>query len=351
MRTGTASLPLHGGSAPQWLMQRMIRLSRAMVLAMLEDYGRRQTLLRFSDPFWFQAFGCALGFDWHSSGLTTTVCGALKAGLSGLERETGIAVAGGKGKTSRQTPAELLAFGEDSGLDGSALVATSKLVAKVDSVAVQDGYQLYHHSFLASADGDWVVVQQGMNEATRYARRYHWASEGLTSFVEEPHKAVCCDQRAPALNLVARDSATARSAAAAVAALGPDAITRHLAMPAGDAVTTETFDAARLAKTLKRLQEDPPADFQTLLGAEGVGPKTMRALTLVAEVVHGARASYEDPARYSFAHGGKDGHPFPVERDTYDATADTLETALRRAKLGEPDRLAALRRLAAWAEK
>lgn len=349
VRTGSADLPLHGGKAPQWLMERMVRLSRAMLLVMLEDYGRKATLLRFSDPFWFQAFGCALGFDWHSSGLTTTVCGALKSALRGLERETGLLVAGGKGAESRKTPGELLAFGDRTGLDGGALAAASKLVAKVDSVALQDGYQLYQHCFIASVDRDWVVVQQGMNEDTRYARRYHWASEGLTSFVEEPHKAVCCDARRPSLNLVARESAPARAAITEIAPLGEKMLPR-LVMPPGHAVTAESFDARRLAKTLRRLQDAPPRDFETLLGTEALGPKTMRALTLVAEVVHGAKASYEDPARYSFAHGGKDGFPFPVQRDVYDITAAALEKALGRARLGESDRLAALRRVAAWAQ-
>ncbi len=310
-RTGVANLPLHYGKAPPWLFQRMVKLAQAIVLAIVEDYTPQEVLRRLSDPFWFQAFGCVLGFDWHSSGVTTTVCGALKEGLRGLEHESGLFIAGGKGKVSRQTPSELEAIGQRLGLDTSYHIYASRMSAKVDSSALQDGYQIYHHSFFLAADGAWAVVQQGMNEFTRYARRYHWLGEKIEDFVCEPHNAICSDGRGEALNHVAR----------------------------------EDINPKNLARTLLSTYERKPDGFEGLIALRGVGPKTIRALSLVSEMVYGVPSSRRDPALYSFAHGGKDGHPYPVDRENYDRTIHFLTEALRRAKVGERERLDSLRKL------
>ncbi|HUP30740.1 MAG TPA: DUF763 domain-containing protein, partial [Usitatibacter sp.] len=315
-RTGYAHLPLHGGKAPRYLFERMVPLSREIVLRVAADFGRDEVLRRLSDPYWFQAFGCVLGFDWHSSGLTTTVCGALKEGLRGLEGELGLHVAGGKGATSRRTPAEITAACERLGRDPAGLVHASRISAKVDSSAVQDGYQLYHHSFVFSDSGEWCIVQQGMNDANAMARRYHWLSEGVTSYVNEPHAAVCCDATAgETLNLVAAENAHVREASAALAAQRPEVTLEALGhlptleMPRRHEVSAADVDPRRLAKILLRTYEEAPADFEALLAIEGVGAKTLRALALTSELIYGTRASLGDPARFSFAHGGKDGTP------------------------------------------
>ncbi len=355
MRTGYATLPLHGGRAPAWLFRRMVRLARALALHVLEAHGRDALLRRLSDPFWFQALGCALGFDWHSSGLTTTTTGALKEGLRGLERETGLCVAGGKGAAARRTPADLEAACAAWGTDAGALVRASRLAAKVDSAAVQDGYQIYHHAFVATREGRWCVVQQGMSDATGLARRYHWLGEGLESFVREPHAAVCCDARGETLNLVAEESARAQEALLAVAR-APDRETGRLlgrlpelTLPRRHAVTAADLDPRRLRRVLLSTWERAPADFESLLLTPGLGAKALRALALVAELVHGTPASTRDPARFSFAHGGKDGTPYPVDRAVYDHTVAVLEDGLRRAPLARRERDAALRRLARFA--
>ena len=350
-RTGVADLPLHGGRAPAWLFGRMTKLARALVLAMREDQPAPALLTRLSDPHWFQAFGCLLGFDWHSSGVTTTVCGALKEGLRGLEGEVGLYVAGGKGGTSRKTPAEIARASETLGRDLSALAYASRMAAKVDSAAVQDGYQLYQHTFVFTPEAEWAVIQQGMSGTTRYARRYHWLSAGVRDFVREPHAAVVAERReADVLNLVAAEADAHRSAIAhAVREERPDAVLgalRRLTLPARHhVVAREDIAGPRVTKILLETYERRPETFETLLALPGVGAKTVRALSLAAEVMYGVPASFRDPATFAFAHGGKDGHPYPVDRRTYDATIAYLETAVRRARIGEPERLRALRRL------
>mgnify|MGYP001478596929 CR=1 FL=1 len=470
-RRGVADLPLHGGHCPPWLFERMHRLAGAIVEAIVLDYGPEEVLRRVSDPFWFQAFGCVLGFDWHSSGLTTTVCGALKVALAERGPELGLFVAGGKGATSRRTPREIEEAAERYGLplEAASLTYASRMAAKVDSAAVQDGFTLYHHAFFFTARGRWAVVQQGMQEHGRWARRYHWLDSALDDFVEEPHAAVCSDRRGATLNLVDRASRGARAAIAELAAERPDrvlqdyrrvlewldstpgrqalaaatrsadparsaesgdaasrpvavavgiprrknragepsgsegagpgreagvavaghsppgrgdgpvaasglvppppathpaptpvqlglfdppgdaprapggmpALGRYLSLPAAHAVP----DAGRLEKVLRGLYERGVKDFEELLGMPGVGAQTVRALAMVAEVVHGVPASFRDPARYSFAHGGKDGHPYPVRRDLYDRSVAVLQQAVERARLGDRDKLDALRRL------
>ncbi len=358
-RTGTADLPLHGGRAPAWLFTRMTRLARALVLAMREDAPPPALLARLSDPYWFQAFGCLLGFDWHSSGVTTTVCGALKEGLRGLEADVGLFVAGGKGATSRKTPGEIARASERLGRDLSSLAYASRMAAKVDTAGVQDGYTLYHHTLVFTPDAEWAVIQQGMSDASGYARRYHWLSSGVRDFVCEPHAAVVAQRREErVLNLVAGDGDAHRDAITSVAREErPDAVVRALATSAaaGDrglamparhhVVVAEDVPSPRLAKILLETYERRPENFERLLAMPGVGAKTVRALSLAAEVMYGVPATIRDPAAFSFAHGGKDGHPYPVDRRTYDTTIRYLETAVRRARLGDRERLDALRRL------
>jgi uncharacterized protein len=354
-RVGLAVLPLHTGRAPAWLFGRMVRLAREVLGHVVADYGPHEVLVRLSDPFWFQAFGCVLGFDWHSSGVTTTTCGAIKEAVRGLEGDFGFVVAGGKGAASRKTPLEIELACERLGQDAAFLVKASRLSAKVDNTAVQDGHQLYHHCFLFIPGGSWCVIQQGMSDATRTARRYHWLGDRVTSFVEEPHAAVCADTRAPTLNLVALESDRARLATTAVATRPPAETLAvlnklpQLVMPGRHAVVAADIDPKRLHKTLLKTYERAPGDFTELLGIEGLGPKSLRALALVAELIHDARASSRDPARFAFAHGGKDGTPFPVDRATYDQTIELLRGALGRAQVDHSDRARALKRLATFA--
>jgi hypothetical protein len=332
----------------------MAVLSREILTYMVSEFGAREVLRRLSDPFWFQSFGCVLGFDWHSSGVTTTVCGAVKEGLrGGVDRELGIFAAGGKGATSRKTPAQVTETCERIGRDPAPLVYASRTAAKVDSAAVQDGYQLYHHAFFFTGEGDWCVVQQGMSDATRMARRYHWLSEHVTSFVEEPHEAVCCDAQSETLNLVADESAGVRAGSVELAQLAPELVLREmakvpeLAMPVRHTLFPEMdVGSAHLQKILVKTYERAPENFETLLGIEGVGPKTLRALSLASELVHGTPASLRDPARFAFAHGGKDGTPFPVDRATYDRTIEILGLAINRAGVDRTEKVAAFRRLA-----
>ena len=334
----------------------MKQLAPAIVEAIVVEHGRRAFLERLSDPNWFQAFGCVLGFDWHSSGVTTTVCGAVKEGLKDLDCEIGLWVAGGKGKTSRQTPNELVEIGSRLGMDGARLAYNSRMAAKVDSAAVQDGFGIYHHSFFVSADGEWAVVQQGMREGDGTARRYHWLGSRVSDFVNEPHAAIASDARdQTVLNLVAAESAAARASSTEFARLEPRLVDREiarvitLALPNRHWVDVERdINPAHLRKVLLATYEANPSNYEQLLAVRGVGAKAVRALAMVAEVVYGAPASMKDPARFSFAHGGKDGHPYPVDRDVYDHSVDWLRVALERAKLGRTDRLDALKRLAAW---
>ncbi len=351
-RTGIANLPLHYGKAPPWLFQRMVRLAREITLAVIADYGAEEMLRRISSPHWFQAFGCILGFDWHSSGVTTTLCGALKEGVRGVERDIGLFVAGGKGRTSRRTPAEIEDWGEKVALEPAPLVYASRMSAKVDSAAVQDGYQLYHHNFLFTSRGSWAVVQQGMNESNRYARRYHWLSEAVTDFVNEPHAAVQSAARGRALNLVAKESDPARSTIAGIAAgekpektLAELKKLKTLTLPARHRIMIKDLHPDSLVRILLSAYERQPENFERLLGLSGIGARTIRALSLISELVHGVAPSYHDPARYSFAHGGKDGIPYPVDRKTYDQSIEFLSRAVDRAKLGLGEKTGARKRL------
>ncbi|MBI2304458.1 MAG: DUF763 domain-containing protein [Chloroflexi bacterium] len=352
MRTGVASLPLHYGRAPRWLFERMVRLARGISQAVASEYGPEEMLYRLSDPFWFQALGCILGFDWHSSGVTTTVCGALKEALKDSQKEVGLFVAGGKGRASRRTPTEIRAVASSLiSIEGEDLVYASRMAAKVDSVALQDGYQIYHHTFFFTAQGQWTVVQQGMNEGARYARRYHWLGEGVADFVCEPHAAICAEATSPVLNLVAQESADSRLAVAQLSQEKPSLLLGELArlktleLPPRHYLALEDIDPRRLERILLLTYEERPPDFEALIGLQGVGPKTVRALTLLSELMYGAAPSFRDPARYSFAHGGKDGHPYPVDRKTYDETIQFLERALRRIPWEGNEASQALKRL------
>ena len=356
-RTGTAHLPLHGGRAPAWLFGRMVQLAREITIHIVSEYGSDEMLRRLSDPFWFQAFGCVLGFDWHSSGVTTTVTGALKEGIKGLEPDLRLYAGGRKGAVSRKTPGEIVAACEGLSIDPAPLVYASRMSAKVDSAAVQDGYQLYHHAFFFTPSGGWCVVQQGMSDATSMARRYHWLAESVRSFVDEPHAAICGEAEAPTLNLVAHESEAARSRSAELARGRPAVVMSALQdlplllMPRRHAVMLADVNKAHLEKILLKTYERVPEDFETLLGMEGVGARTLRALALVSEIIYGTPASTRDPARFSFAHGGKDGTPFPVDTGTYDKTVEVLRAAVNKAGIDRSERVRALKRLVRFGEE
>jgi hypothetical protein len=356
-RTGSADLPLHTGQVPHWLAARMARLGRVVVEAIVHHYGRDELLRRLAHPFWFQSLGAVMGMDWHSSGITTSVMGALKHGLAPLERELGIRICGGRGRHSRNTPAELAAVGERAGIDGDRLARTSRLVAKVDSAAVQDGFDLYLHSFVVTDDGAWAIVQQGMNVERRQARRYHWLSEGLQSFVDQPHAAVEGPDQGEIVNLTDHRAADARACEVELVHGDPDRVLTalhglrdsstlpHLSMPAHHDVRLSDVLLRRLRATLAVAADCGPQDFAELLLVPGVGARTIFALAMVSEVVHGAPCRFADPARFSLAHGGKDGHPFPVPLKVYDETIRVMRNAVGRATLGNDDKLAAIRRL------
>jgi hypothetical protein len=329
----------------------MVRLSREITAHIVAEYGSDEVLRRLSDPYWFQAFGCVLGFDWHSSGVTTTVTGALKEGLKGTERDLGIYVGGGKGAVSRRTPGEILGYCDTLSIDAKPLVYASRMSAKVDSAAVQDGYQLYHHAFFFTPSGGWCVVQQGMNDANGMARRYHWLASQLKSFVNEPHAAICAEAESPTLNLVAEESSATRVASAELAREKPGVVLSALkdlpllSMPRRHAVLVDDVNPQHLDRILLKTYERAPENFETLIGMEGVGAKTLRALALAAEIIHGAPASMRDPARFSFAHGGKDGFPYPVDIETYDKTVQVLRDAVNNANIDRSERVKALKRL------
>lgn len=351
-RTGVANLPLHGGKAPRWLFTRMVKLSREITIAIVSEYGAEEMLHRLSDPFWFQALGCVLGFDWHSSGVTTTVCGAIKEGIRSIERELGFFACGGKGGTSRKTPQELNSWGEKISLNAAPLVYASRMSAKVDSAAIQDGYQLYHHAFFFTANGNWTVVQQGMNEKTHYARRYHWQGDKVSDFVNEPHAAIIAPARGNALNLVAAESAAARGTISEIAlSEKPEKLyqdlqhIKTLTLPKRHELYTTDLHPDSLKKILVSAYERQPQSFESLLGLPGVGAKTIRALSLVCELIWGVAPSYRDPARYSFAHGGKDGIPYPVDRETYDHTISILARVINQSKITTTDKQSAIGRL------
>ncbi|MBN2223544.1 MAG: DUF763 domain-containing protein [Deltaproteobacteria bacterium] len=355
MRRGTATLPLHGGKAPAWLMSRMIKLAREIVVIIVSDFGAAEVLNRLSDPFWFQSFGCLLGFDWHSSGVTTTVCAAVKQGISGIEADLGLFAAGGKGARSRRTPDEIAARGAELSVDPARLVYLSRLTAKVDNNALQDGYQLYIHNFFFTPDGRWAVVQQGMNGSTATARRYHWLSDTITDMTVDPHTAVCDNRRlGTVMNLTDHDADRARTLVTELSHRRPERTRadiekiKTLALPSRHEVTAADIDPGRIEKILLSTYERCPTDFEELLSLSGVGPKTIRALALIGEVIYGAPASFSDPARFSFAHGGKDGHPYPVDRENYDRSIDTLRHAASSARIGIIEKREAIKRLDAF---
>jgi hypothetical protein len=329
----------------------MSALARAIAEVILEDQGPGELLRRLSDPFWFQAFGCVLGMDWHSSGMTTSVIGALKRAVEPMKDQAGFYVCGGRGKHSRKTPDELLKVGERTGLDGEGLGRTSRLVARVDNNAVQDGHQLYLHGFMVSAAGQWVVIQQGMCPEFRTARRYHWRSDRVEDFVDEPHEAMVGEPRGGILNLTDRRSDGARRTIQDLSSESPDKVVsevrqlRHMTLPAHHEVRPTDVFLRRLHGTLKVARENAPAEFSDLLLTPGLGPRTLEALALVSEVVYGAPGRFKDPARFAFAHGGKDGHPHPVPTKVYDRTIATLRKALADAKVGRTEKIHAFKRL------
>lgn len=353
-RSGTADLPLHYGAVPPWLAERMAKLGLAVTEVILMEYGKADWLRRLSDPFWFQSLGAVMGMDWHSSGITTSVVGALKKAINPHSKELGIYICGGKGKYSRQVPNELLAISELTGLNGNHLVRCSKLSAKVDNTAVQDGFQLYLHSFIVSDEGEWTVIQQGLNDNTGTARRYHWHSQQFESFVNEPHTAICGLQPGNILNLVDATAAPTREGILSVSKESPAVVLpeiQQLLMPAHHDVRSKDVDLKRLGAMLWLTHEKKPADFEELLMLEGMGPRTLQSLTLVSEVIHGTTSRFKDPARFAFAHGGKDGHPFPVPTKVYDETISTLQGAIQKAKIGQSDKLQAIKKLTELAQK
>jgi hypothetical protein len=354
----------------------MASLGRVIVEAIVHEYGRDELLLRLAHPFWFQSFGAVMGMDWHSSGITTSVMGALKRGLAPIQRELGVYVCGGKGSHSRRTPEELVQMGERTGQDAAPLVQSSRLVAKIDSAAVQDGFDLYLHSFVATAEGHWCIIQQGMNETRREARRYHWQSEGLSGFFNSPHAAIEGRNVGAIVNLADVRAERSRAATLALVQGGPDQtinvlrrsrqsgnlalplfpeaepsvpLLPHLDLPHHHDVRASDIMLKRLHSTLSAAADAGPRDFSDLLLTPGIGARTVEALAFVAEVVHGAPSRFADPARFSFAHGGKDGHPFPVPIKVFDETIGVLKRAVHRAKLGSTEGLAAIARLDAQA--
>ena len=356
-RSGAADLPLHYGQVPPWLAQRMAKLGFAITESILIEYGKSEFLRRMSDPFWFQSFGAVMGMDWHSSGITTSVLGALKRSINPNSASLGIYVCGGKGKHSKATPDELVRVAMKTGLNGSELVRSSKLSAKVDNTAIQDGFQLYTHNFILSDSGQWTVIQQGMKEDTRTARRYHWHSDNLTSFVEEPHTGICGTNQGIILNLTDTRAGNTRKEIMNLTNESPiDVINefRHLVLPSHHDVTENDVNLKRLGSVLWLAHERKPEGFEELLLLNGVGPRTIQSLALVSEVIHGTPSRFRDPARFSFAHGGKDGHPFPVPVKVYDEVINTLHNTIDKAKIGVNDKNEAIKKLhsiAADAEK
>jgi uncharacterized protein len=379
IRSGSADLPLHGGRVPPWLAERMAALGRVVVEAVVLHFGRDEVLRRLSHPFWFQSLGAVMGMDWHSSGITTSVLGALKRGLWPVQRELGLYVCGGRGRHSRKTPSELTALSDALGLDGKGLVRASRLVAKVDSAAVQDGFQLYLHGFIVAADGKWTVVQQGMNAAVKTARRYHWHSEDVRDFVDAPHSAIEGESVGEIVNLADHAAKASREAQVKLLEKGPDALVKtltlspstplrmngpvpnefasaassrppQLCLPFHHDVRSKDVVLRRLHGALKAAADAGPRDFSELLLVPGVGARTVFSLAQVAEVIHGAPYRFSDPARFSLAHGGKDGHPFPVPLKVYDQTLSVMRDAIARAKLGQREKLDALERLTRQAQ-
>lgn len=347
-RSGTADLPLHYGHIPKWLSLRMSRLGLAITEAIITEYGTAEVLRRLSDPFWFQSLGAVMGMDWHSSGITTSVMGALKSAINPLSKELGIYICGGKGKSSRQTPQELLHYSERNGLNGTDLVRCSKLSAKVDNTAIQDGFQLYMHSFIVNTEGLWTVVQQGMQDGSSTARRYHWHSAEMKSFVDDPHTAICGVNQGTIMNMVTQAAQPARLSMLSMTTEHPSrmiAEIQNLVLPNHHEVKAKDVDLKRLGAMLWLTHEKQPADFEELLLLEGMGPRTLQSMALVSEVIYGTPSRFKDPARFSFAHGGKDGHPFPVPLKVYDETISVLTKAVNKAKIGASDKLQAIQKL------
>ena len=351
-RSGIANLPLHYGKAPRWLFNKMVELSEKIVELIVLEQGSGELLRKLSDPYWFQAFGCVLGFDWHSSGLTTTALGALKVALSKRNGELGLFIAGGKGKQAMKTPDEIDYISDRFSLNGDFLKYVSRIVAKVDNVALQDGYKLYHHTIIFTKNNDWCVIQQGLNDSNGYARRYHWLKEKLSSFVIEPHTAICSNKReSSVLDLTAKSSKKTQSAAVDFLNSETHVIERELntisklKLPRRHFILPEDLSSKRIKRAILTASERKPENFEQLLSVRGVGEKTLRALALVSELVYSAPASIEDPARFSFAHGGKDGHPFPVDKTVYNNTIETLKEIIGKVKVGESDKNRMFKRL------
>lgn len=347
-RSGIADLPLHGGRVPLWLAERMAGLGAAITEVIVHDYGTSAFLSRLSDPFWFQALGAVMGMDWHSSGVTTSVMGALKRGLAPRAQELGIYLCGGRGRFARNTPQELRTIAERRGFDGEALVRTSRLTARIDNNAIADGFQIYLHSFVVTSNGEWAVVQQGLNERSGTARRYHWHSASVVDFVAEPHTAIVGPRQGMIMNLVDAQAQPAQDALLDIARKNPEKTleaARRLRMPAHHEVREQNIDLKRLGAVLAVAYERDLHGFAELLLLEKLGPRTLQSLALIAEVVYGAPSRFSDPARFSFAHGGKDGHPFPVPLKTYDESIDWLRNSLDGAKIGDNDKIDGLRRL------
>jgi len=366
-RSGVANLPLHGGHAPRWLFTRMVKLTEGILDVILYEYNADEFLRRISNPYWFQAFSCVIGFDWHSSGTTTTTCGALKMAIN--PEEHGLVIAGGKGKNSRKSPLDIECGSELFSLSSKTLdelIHSSKISAKIDNSCIQDGYDLYHHSFIFNESGNWAVVQQGMNNENRYARRYHWLSESIQNVIEEPHNGICCDEsRSETLNMTSKLSSEARKISVDVVCDNPDHLRRYFRkhsqtlltdffpqsdrfkevnMPAHHPVLDMDMSEQEF-RVLKNAYELQPENYEDLISLEGIGPKKIRALALISDLVYGAESSWNDPVKYSFTHGGKDGYPYPVDREVYDNSIHTLKNALEEAKLNKKDKYNAIKRL------
>ncbi|KPJ57583.1 hypothetical protein AMJ49_00480 [Parcubacteria bacterium DG_74_2] len=385
MRTGIATVPLDYGKCPPWLFERMKRLSRAIILAIVEEFGIEEILKRLSDPVWFQSLGCVIGFDWNSSGLTTTALGALKEGLRGLENNLGIFLCGGKGKTSRKTPNQIQKWGEFLGFPKEKtdkLIYASKISAKVDSSLIQDGFQIYHHNLIFTKNGNYTVIQQGMNTVWQKARRYHWLSSNIRNFVEEPHTGIISDIKLKPLNLIAKESRENKKISTELVREEPKTFLKDIQLISEKfipyrtcsgaesnslmkqkksfrfakmelkniefywhPVLKENFDLKRLRKTIEKAHFLKPKNFEQLLATKGVGPKTIRALSLVSEIIYGSKPSYEDPTRYSFSVGGKDGTPYPVDKNIYDDILKVMEKGIKKSKVSLREKKEAQKRL------
>ena len=353
-KAGSADLALMGGSIPYWLFDRMTKLSLPIVESIIIDYGKQEFLQRLSDPFWFQSFGAVIGMDWNSSGVTTAVMSALKKSLNPHSKDLGIYVCGGKGKDSLQTPNELITVGDKTGLNGNELAKFSRLTAKVDSTAIQDGFQVYMHYFVVSDEADWLVVQQGMQTETSKARRYHWNSNNIQSFVEEPHTAICGDFQGDILNLVDKKAKPTQLSILSIAKENPEKMLeeiKHLTISNYKDIKAKDVDLKRLGSILWLSQETENQNFEDLLLLKGLGPRTLQSLALVSEVIHGTPSRFSDPARFAFAHGGKGGRPFPVPTKVYDETIETLRNSVEKAKIGDSDKLNAIKKLTELAQK